>query len=681
MRNYSIVGIRAAVLAAILIFPGSPQIAGSQETENSSEAVEDMRDLSIEELLNYRVFVTSKREESLSNSPGIITSINMDDMRSFGVRTLKDALAHVPGVLVQDAPVGTSSIMIRGLSETFNQKVLFLLEGVPEWMSSHGDIPLLGMPVEMIDRIEVIRGPGSIIYGTNASAGVINVILKKDANIKKASIRGGSQGLWNGEFDYSKKLDDGYFFAAASVQGMTQGYDANYPETILVFPFSIGVDENQNPFPTSGEIVKKEEYYNGVAGLKYKGFNLLTNVFRTVQNGLGGAPLIFQRNELIYRGFLLHGDWTYEKDRFDVNVFADHNIFYLELDIDDFLGTFDGATGIVTTADGRQQYIDPNQNNNRSRFGATGSYEFSDQGSLFMGVENEIRKAGEYQKTDANDVFLAVQSEETSVNEFSVFGQLDWTFGRFRTVIGARFVDNELAGNRVSPKASIIFNMDDRQSIKLLYSEGFNSPVISQQDLIIPFVIEGNPDLEAEIIRTTDLAFTFATSSRIFIINGYLTSTDQVIDRIRPDGGQQPRYTNTEGYKRWGIEVDFQESRGALKFFTNLAYNNEGNKEIEDDPFARFVPRYTFNLGARYQLAEYHTVGIAERFWSERGEVGSQNITNLNYSYKPGKLGTYLTVANLFDQDIQNPDVNSNRIPSIPSGPGRSFYGGISYDF
>jgi len=675
IRNWGLL-LGALLLSSGIFNPVQTVAVGAED-----EADMALAEMSLEELLNVTVVSASKREESLSNSPSIISSISMDDMRSYGVHTLKDALAHVPGVLIQDTPVGSTAIMIRGLSETFNQKVLFLLEGVPEWMSSHGDIPLLGMPVEMIDRIEVIRGPGSVIYGTNASAGVINVILKKDVDRTMVSARGGGQGLWNGELDYSKKLDQGHVFAAASIQGMADGYDAEYPETVLVFPFSTGVDENLDPFPTSGEIVKKEEYFNAVAGLKYGSFNFLGNVFKSTQNGLGGAPLIFQRNDLIYRGYLLHGDWTYEHDAFDVNIFADHNVFFLELDIDNFLGTIDSETNIVTSTDGKQQYVDPYENNSRSRFGATGSIKLSERGSIFMGVENEIRRAGEYHKTDDEDAFLALQSEKTSVSEFSVFGQLDLTFNRFRTVLGARFVDNEFAGSRVSPRASLIFNIDEKQSIKLLYSEGFNSPVISQQDLIIPFVVEGNPDLEAELIRTTDLAYSYAGSTRIFIINGYFISTDNVIDRVLPEGGQQPQYTNTAGFERWGAEVDFQETRGALKLFSNLAYNHEGNTEIDQDPFARFVPKFTFNLGARYQLGENHVLGIAERFWSERGEVDGQNITNLNYTYKRGKYGFLINLYNVFDQDIQNPDVNSNRISSIPSGAGRSFYAGVKYEF
>lgn len=116
-----------------------------------------------------------------------------------------------------------------------------------------------------------------------------------------------------------------------------------------------------------------------------------------------------------------------------------------------------------------------------------------------------------------------------------------------------------------------------------------------------------------------------------------------------------------------------------MKFFTNAAYNNEDNEKIASDPYALFVPKFTFSFGANCRLTERHIVGVSERFWSERGEVGNQNITNLNYTYKLGGYGLFLDLANSFDQNIQNPDVNSDRIPSIPSGAGRSVYAGVAY--
>lgn len=144
-------------------------------------AVDEMENISLDELLSLDVSVdvASSKVESIIDTPAIVSRYDTKDMQKLGLHTLKDVLSFFPGFVVQDGKV-TSMVMIRGISETFNQKVLFLLDGVPYWMPAHGDIPLLGIPIEAIDRVEVIRGPGAVIYGTNASAGVISVVTKKD---------------------------------------------------------------------------------------------------------------------------------------------------------------------------------------------------------------------------------------------------------------------------------------------------------------------------------------------------------------------------------------------------------------------------------------------------------------------------------------------------------------------
>ena len=280
---------------------------------------------------------------------------------------------------------------------------------------------------------------------------------------------------------------------------------------------------------------------------------------------------------------------------------------------------------------------------------------------------------------------LEIWGDRIFTREISAYAQVDWTMWKFRSVVGARFVDNELAGSHVSPRVSLIYNMDSSCSIKLLYSEGFNSPVISQQDLIIPFVIEGNHKLKAEIVRTVDLAYTYATQNQIFVVNGYYLKTDQIIDRVKEEKAKQPQYQNGEGFDRYGAEVDFQKSFKNIKLLTNITYNHQGNKDIEEDARAKFIPKVSLSLGARYRINNHHSIGLSERFWSKRGreseKVDDQNITNVTYQYKHDYFKYFINIENIFDHDIENPDVNTDRVHSVPGGPGKTFYTGIVYSF
>lgn len=642
----------------------------------------DVFKLSLRDLLSTKVRVTSKRDESISRSPGIVTTVHMRDLRRMGIRTLKDALELLPNVVVVATPVGTSSVSIRGLSETFNQKVLFLLEGIPYWMPSHGDIPLLGMPLELIDRIEIIRGPGSVIYGTNASGGVINVILNKRANLSEVVLSGGNQGTLRADAHASYTHDGGYAYFGASVQRQLNGYAAFFPETRLVPPFSGAAAS----YPTSGTLIKREEHASLVAGLHHGGLDLLFHLFESTTNGLGGAPVIFQPNTLRSFGTLLHAAYTHRRRTVEFHAGIDHNIYFLRIETANFLADVD-SDGIVRSSAGRQQYENPLLNNSRTRLSLSAKVSLTEGLSWLFGAEEEVRRAGRYIKTDDRDQLIAEQSAETTVNEASLYTQLDWQFRRLRLVAGVRIVHNSLAGGHLAPRASAIFSLDQQQSLKLLYSEGFNSPVISQQDLLIPFVVAGNESLAAEIVRTLELAYTYASQKLFLSASAYLLRTSDVITRIKLDSDQEPRYRNVDGYWRFGGELDFQlslisEARSwmqSLKLLANLGYNHQGNTVVAEDPLVRFVPRLQVNFGLTWTFFDRHTLGGSQRLLSPRGEVGWQHITTLAYSLRYRSVTLFAHLNNVANHRIVDPDINANAIPQVPGGAGRSLFVGARY--
>ena len=112
------------------------------------------------------------------------------------LRSLSDILSFFPGFVVNEPLIGQPVVQIRGLADINNQKILFLIDDTPYWLAANGSIPLLGIPFELIEKVEVIRGPGSVIYGTNASAGVIKVVTRKD-DINSANFKLGEHDTAN----------------------------------------------------------------------------------------------------------------------------------------------------------------------------------------------------------------------------------------------------------------------------------------------------------------------------------------------------------------------------------------------------------------------------------------------------------------------------------------------------
>lgn len=654
-------------------------------------------------LLPLDVMVTtfSKSSETISKTPRIVSSVTIEELLDYGVSTLKDALNVIPGVVVQEETLGTTTVMIRGLSDTWNQKTLFLLDGVPYWMPAQGEYPLLGMPLALIEKIEITRGPGSVLYGTNASGGIINIVLKKNKDEVQVLAKVGSLGTKNANFSIVKKNKvEGHWLIGGSFQHMNQGYEANYPSTILIPPFSdpnnvyINQEGDTTSFPTSGSHQKKESFANFTVGYKHKGLNVLATWLNQEQNGLGGVAVITHTNRIRYKGILAHADYTKRIDAWVLHGYFDHGILFHEIHADNFL-TVDQQT----LGDGRNlltvnpiifNFDKPYKNNYRSRYGLRANYTLPDNGNLFFGFESEHRSTGTYQLINAipNSV-VSTLGNSIKMDEFAIYSQLDYNWQKWRFVLGARYIQNSISGNRLNPRLSVIHNIDKKQSLKLLYAEGFNSPALLQQiTLDIPFVIKGSSDIKAEVVHSLDLAYTYASSDRIFVANAYYFINDDIIvpqpqvveDPERIDHGQVVDiYTNlSTAIKRWGIELDYQHYFKKVKLFANLTYNHQGNKISDDDFFARFVPQITSNLGLLLKINNQHSIGTNHRYIGTRGrenhKLSALNLINISYNLELKPLKITLTANNLLNQAILHPDVTRNTVPVVPGGARRGVF-------
>src|SRR5580692_3259815 len=140
----------------------------------------DLTGSSLEDLMNIQVTSVSKKEESLSKAPGSIYVITQDDIRHSGAINVPDLLRIVPGVDVARINANTWAISIRGFNNRYSSKVLVLIDGRTVFSPGFSGVfwDQQSLPLENIDRIEVIRGPGGTVWGANAMNGVINIITK-----------------------------------------------------------------------------------------------------------------------------------------------------------------------------------------------------------------------------------------------------------------------------------------------------------------------------------------------------------------------------------------------------------------------------------------------------------------------------------------------------------------------
>jgi iron complex outermembrane receptor protein len=188
-----------ASVALILALQNVPALA-----QNSNPI--DLTQASLEDLLKIQVTSVSKKEEPLSNAGAAVFVITQEDIRRSGATSIPDLLRMVPGVDVARVNASAWAISIRGFNDVFANKVLVLVDGrsVYNPMTSGVDWRVQDVPLEDIERIEVIRGPGGTVWGANAVNGVINIITKsaKDTQGWTVSAGGGSETTGDGLVQY-----------------------------------------------------------------------------------------------------------------------------------------------------------------------------------------------------------------------------------------------------------------------------------------------------------------------------------------------------------------------------------------------------------------------------------------------------------------------------------------------
>lgn len=167
---------------------------------SGAQSVIDLEKLSLKELLEVPLIrLATGTQKTLSKAPAIASVITAKELEERGIRYLHEALRYIPGLFVGRSSVYHNPLfIIRGISSETTPHVLFLLNGRPLSTDYEGTLGIFvgNIPVKMIKRIEIIRGPGSALYGANALAGVIDIITKE-----KEDIEGTQVGATGGTFD------------------------------------------------------------------------------------------------------------------------------------------------------------------------------------------------------------------------------------------------------------------------------------------------------------------------------------------------------------------------------------------------------------------------------------------------------------------------------------------------
>lgn len=658
--------LKQCVLALCLLTFSAELVFAREES-----AEPDYFELSIEELMkvSFKVSVSeaSNQEESILKTPAIVSRFDESDLRSMGLNNLKDFLSFVPGLVWDEGAFGNGQLMIRGVSENFGQKVLFMLDDVPYWQSAHSAIPLLGIPLSSIAHIEVIRGPGLAQQGSGATTGVVKVVTKKHAN-NAANLRIGSNSLVNANFYVHHEFLPGHNINLSAELQDEKGFLASYEN------IDLGVSSTNKRAQDFKSILAQYSWSNQTQTM-----NVSAHKYQSSVNGVN-SPERLLPNVLTYWGELLAFSYDHRfSDALTLDLYSDYNKHYLAFDIENF--PFDGSQG-------RIEFEDEGNNNYRWRSGAKAVWTLNTNVNWIFGYDYEHRETGDYEISSLNlnqSFGNAIAAE--SADEEAIYTQVDTTLGKWRFLAGLRYVENSRAGEEYLPQLSLVYSLDESQSIKALYSVGFNSPNFFQTDIDIPNpspATVGNPDLLAEKVESFDVSYSYFKNNHQLVANVYYLKGKDFIQRVALDN--QVTFQNSLEFDRWGYELDYQMSTDKLRYFMNLSYQHQGAQINVDDIQAKFVPKYAFSAGGHYTFTDRHHVGMSWRFVDNRysenlTSIDSYHWINLQYRYTLKDWEMMFSIVNALDDDITNPDVESNTTQRILHSDGLGYMLDVIWNF
>ncbi|WPD21011.1 MAG: TonB-dependent receptor [Candidatus Electrothrix scaldis] len=725
-----------ATVVFLLLLSCGTQGNAEAEPENFSistdevQAFDDMFGTGLQEEDVYRtdrlLLSATGSLKPIHLAPSVASVITAEDIERLGATTLDEVLETVPGLHVSRSFARLDSIYsIRGIHSGSNPQVLVLMNDVPFTRAHSGTRPVgFRLPVSMISRIEVVRGPGSALYGADAFAGTINIITKD-----KFELEGTHTGMRVATFDGM----DVWAQHGGEYKGWDVGLGLEYwrggsddkriidADLQTKLDRAFGTDASLAPGPLHTDF----ENYNLHAEFSRKQWTVrLWGWFLSdYEGGTGGIGALGPETRV--NSDLILGDITWHDDELvdDVDLTVqmsyqyhkDDTLFQLlpsgsRVTIGTDGNIFSSPTaGITTFTDGA--FGEPYPVEHHASFDVIAKYEgwnrhswrIAAGGDALDETTRELKNLGpgvlnDSSLSDSTDgtltdvtgtegIFMSDQSRSV------LYGSLqdEWVFAKnWELTGGVRYDHYNDFGDTVNPRIALVWETRYDLSTKLMYGHAFRPPSFAENYLKNNPLVLGNPDLDPETIDTYELAFDYRpTNSLKTVISLFTYDIEGLIDYVADPAPVTTKtaqnYINQQGH---GFEVELEwEVTPTLMVSSNFAFQYSENKdtgaEVADAPGLQFYLNGNWNFMPDWYLnAQYYWIDNRQRAeGDERKEIDDYSLANMILRRKnvTQHIDLAFSVRNIFDEDIREP-----ASPSIPNDipmESRGMYAELIYHF
>lgn len=554
------------------------------------------------------IVTATKTEKELENVPAVVTVISQEEIQQTPARTVGDLLANLPGVYVNEPQgvglVTPQSMTISGLGSAGH--TLILMDGQKVNTPFTDYAYLTTLPVRAVDRIEVLRGPYSALYGSSAGGGIINIITK-DGGGETYLQPWGDAGNF-GRYDYG--LDAGLTFGNFSLGVF---YDHKEVDNYMLYEDQ-GVDTENREYD-------HDRFHAKLTGTLGDKTNIAISggtVDGETQYGVGDN-LGVDCHQDIKHPYVNAQLESFLSDRWTLKAQADwlrseHNYYGETLETINWINMgFYSIPDFVYKASLNETVAD------RYHGDLNTSWTFAGQQILTLGAEISYFSVEKKIMDADTGAILDVQGRQGDVTDedetqYSFYAQWDGTFfDTLELILGGRFDDYDSYGNEFSPKAAIRWNYIPGGNIRLSVGKGFKAPSLSQL-YSVPWsissfiVYQGNPDLDAEIVW----AYQASIEQRLFDdaffvrVTPYFSKADDFITSVRyddplNDGGQimQPENVDEVEIKGVDVELSYEILKGLTPFFN---YNYNETRDNNTNAILDGYPRNSAAIGLRFNL-------------------------------------------------------------------------------
>ncbi len=578
-------------------------------SESSGE--DDYTKLSLQELMSLEIFTAaSMLPTEMKKAPGTVYSFDREDFLRLGVRTIDDLLEYVPGLQLNQYKKRHRSVWSRGVINRYNNKMKLLVDGVPIQHVYYGDFSGADkLPMDKVDKVEVIVGPASSLYGANAFAGVISVTTRAFTADAQTSYMETTLDVGD-----NSRAGANIFYNSQKLQGFVSYLDQDAP-----------FRKNRTSF--IGDKVSQP------LNEKYKNLSFKVQPLKGLQWSFNyqssDTPFLFAPGQL-----------NIDTDAKNYNTSLHYETGNLEQGKWDILGYYTDDQAKEAEYEQNSGQLAYKEQRDALYYGikATWFKKLFSNHTLSIGTEwqhDEAKDMDRIRYWDHKTGFLnpaesgsLLTNPDVKNNDYALFVQDVWSLTHELTMtLGGRYDEFDAFDNDANFRFAMVYTPTEQQTWKILWGSSVRKPSYREYLKVLentPFV---QPGLDTEQMETFELGYAYQWENANISVTTFYNEFEDFIKEAPTPVGDEEYFVNAPyTWRMHGVEV-LSEYRPFSRVYlrASLGWLRAKNRQYNDIPY---IAEWSASLFADYQWYHSHFVGISSFYNSSKEDTNDARYRN-----------------------------------------------------